>query len=266
MGQAARTSECCRRSRQVGRNGNLSGLPSIAFVRHSRRRSRIRVVDKPFRSLDGDQSVASSRYRHFRLRVLNSDGGHNTGVRSAPSDLRTRGGHDDYRSGLDQTVGGGHSARRAISPRSAAGTVPSSRGRPPATASRSSRRSRRAARTWFAPTESRSRRRSQASPDVLAPLRLHYLRWVLFDVGSGLHFQYQGIFDTDFDKYTEDAVQLFSATGITTVFTNLEGSPRIGRRTRRRSSRSSATTRCPASSSTANTRTSPPTRSRRRCG
>ena len=47
----------------------------------------------------------------------------------------------------------------------------------------------------------------------------------LFDVGSGLHFQYQGIFDTDFDKYTEDAVQLFSATGITTVFTNLEGFP-----------------------------------------
>ena len=63
------------------------------------------------------------------------------------------------------------------------------------------------------------------SPDVLAPLRLHYLRWVLFDVGSGLHFQYQGIFDTDFDKYTEDAVRLFSTTGITTVFTNLEGFP-----------------------------------------
>ena len=64
-----------------------------------------------------------------------------------------------------------------------------------------------------------------AAPDVLAPLRLHYLRWVLFDVGSGLHFQYQGIFDTDFDKYTEDAVRLFSQTGITTVFTNLEGFP-----------------------------------------
>src|SRR6186713_1567005 len=63
------------------------------------------------------------------------------------------------------------------------------------------------------------------NPNVLAPLRLHYLRWVLFDVGSGLHFQYQGIFDTDFDKYTEDAVQLFSQTGITTVFTNLEGFP-----------------------------------------
>ena len=63
------------------------------------------------------------------------------------------------------------------------------------------------------------------SPDVLASLRLHYLRWVLFDVGSGLHFQYQGIFDTDFDKYSEDAIEIFTATGIDTVFTNLEGFP-----------------------------------------
>ena len=62
-------------------------------------------------------------------------------------------------------------------------------------------------------------------PDVLAPLRLHYLRWVLFDVGSGLHFMYQGIFDTDFDKYLEDAVALFMHRGITTVFVNLEGWP-----------------------------------------
>lgn len=62
-------------------------------------------------------------------------------------------------------------------------------------------------------------------PEVLAPLRLHYLRWQLFDVGNGLHFMYQGIFDTDFDKYTEDAVMLFSQTGIDTVFTNLEGFP-----------------------------------------
>jgi hypothetical protein len=37
--------------------------------------------------------------------------------------------------------------------------------------------------------------------------------------------QYQGIFDTDFDKYTEDAVALFSQTGIDTVFTNLEDFP-----------------------------------------
>ena len=63
------------------------------------------------------------------------------------------------------------------------------------------------------------------SSDVLAPLRLHYLRWVLFDVGSGPYFMYQGIFDTDFDKYVEDAVALFMSTGITTVFVNLEGFP-----------------------------------------
>jgi hypothetical protein len=65
----------------------------------------------------------------------------------------------------------------------------------------------------------------KATPSVLAPLRLHYLRWVLFDVGSGLHFMYQGIFDTDFDKYVEDAIALFNSTGITTVFVNLEGWP-----------------------------------------
>jgi hypothetical protein len=63
------------------------------------------------------------------------------------------------------------------------------------------------------------------TPEFLAPLRLHYLRWLLLDIGDGLTFQYQGIFDTDFDKYTEDAVALFSQSGITTVFTNLEGFP-----------------------------------------
>lgn len=65
----------------------------------------------------------------------------------------------------------------------------------------------------------------KADPTVLAPLKLHYLRWLLFDVGSGLHFMYQGIFDTDFDKYLEDAVALFLKTGVTTVFVNLEGWP-----------------------------------------
>jgi len=65
----------------------------------------------------------------------------------------------------------------------------------------------------------------KGAPHVLAPLQLHYLRWILFDVGSGLHFMYQGIFDTDFDKYIEDAIELFNKTGITTVFTNLEGWP-----------------------------------------
>ena len=65
----------------------------------------------------------------------------------------------------------------------------------------------------------------KANPSVLAPLKLHFLRWVLFDVGSGLHFMYQGIFDTDFDKYIEDAILLFNKTGISTVFMNLEGWP-----------------------------------------
>jgi hypothetical protein len=37
---------------------------------------------------------------------------------------------------------------------------------------------------------------------------------------------YQGIFDTDFDKYIEDAIALFNSTGITTVFENLEGFPK----------------------------------------
>jgi len=63
------------------------------------------------------------------------------------------------------------------------------------------------------------------SPNALAPLQLHYLRWVLFDIGPDKYFMYQGIFDTDFDKYTEDAVQLFKSTGVNTVFEKLEGFP-----------------------------------------
>jgi hypothetical protein len=62
-------------------------------------------------------------------------------------------------------------------------------------------------------------------PEALDVLKLHYLRWVLFDIGSDKYFMYQGIFDTDFDKYTEDAAALFSKYGINTVFENLEGFP-----------------------------------------
>jgi hypothetical protein len=60
-------------------------------------------------------------------------------------------------------------------------------------------------------------------PDCLAVLKLHYLRWVLLPIQET--YLYQGIFDTDFDKYTEDAITLFSATGLRTVFENLEGFP-----------------------------------------
>lgn len=63
----------------------------------------------------------------------------------------------------------------------------------------------------------------ESDPNYLAPLKLHYLRWVLFDHDT--RFMYQGIFDTDFDKYTEDAVVLFQRAGIDTVFENLEGFP-----------------------------------------
>ena len=65
----------------------------------------------------------------------------------------------------------------------------------------------------------------EADPHVLEPLQLHYLRWVLFDIGPDTYFMYQGIFDTDFDKYTEDAVALFAKTGIDTIFEKLEGFP-----------------------------------------
>ncbi|HEY3039208.1 MAG TPA: hypothetical protein VGJ66_10755 [Pyrinomonadaceae bacterium] len=64
-----------------------------------------------------------------------------------------------------------------------------------------------------------------AQPNVLAPLKLHYLRWVLFPINGETYFMYQGIFDTDFDKYTEDAVALFIQLGVRTVFENLEGFP-----------------------------------------
>ena len=63
------------------------------------------------------------------------------------------------------------------------------------------------------------------NPAALAPLRLHYLRWVLFNIGGETYFMYQGIFDTDFDKYTEDAIALFTSLGVNTVFENLQGFP-----------------------------------------
>jgi hypothetical protein len=45
-------------------------------------------------------------------------------------------------------------------------------------------------------------------------------------INGETYFMYQGIFDTDFDKYTEDAVKLFGAGGVNTVFENLEGFPK----------------------------------------
>jgi hypothetical protein len=62
-------------------------------------------------------------------------------------------------------------------------------------------------------------------PHAFAVLQLHYLRWVLFNIEDKTFFMYQGIFDTDFDKYTEDAVALFHKLGVDTVFENLEEFP-----------------------------------------
>ena len=62
-------------------------------------------------------------------------------------------------------------------------------------------------------------------PHVLDVLKLHYAKWLLFPIKGDTYMMYQAIFDTDFDKYTEDAVAIFNSTGINTVFTNLEGWP-----------------------------------------
>ena len=63
-------------------------------------------------------------------------------------------------------------------------------------------------------------------PECLAVLKLHYLRWLLIPIKGETYFMYQGIFDTDFDKYTEDAVTLFGSIGLNTVFENLEDFPK----------------------------------------
>ena len=39
-------------------------------------------------------------------------------------------------------------------------------------------------------------------PDVIAVLKAHYLKWVLIPIKGETYMMYQGIFDTDFDKYT----------------------------------------------------------------
>ena len=62
-------------------------------------------------------------------------------------------------------------------------------------------------------------------PHCVDVLKLHYLRWLLFPIKGETYFMYQGIFDTDFDKYTEDAINLFKQTGVDTVFENLDGFP-----------------------------------------
>jgi hypothetical protein len=48
---------------------------------------------------------------------------------------------------------------------------------------------------------------------------------VIFTIKGESYMMYQGIFDTDFDKYCEDASVLFGKTGIHSAFEALEGWP-----------------------------------------
>ena len=92
-------------------------------------------------------------------------------------------------------------------------------------------------------------------PDFLAVLKLHYLRWNLFDIKGETYFQYMGIFDTDFDKYTEDALEFFRHPVSTRSSKISKAFPRTGRRTLRRSSNSFASISAQASSNTVSTPT-----------
>src|SRR4051794_17579765 len=60
----------------------------------------------------------------------------------------------------------------------------------------------------------------EAEPSFVAGLKLHFLKWVLFHIGNDKYFMYQGIFDADFHKYTDDAAALFTKSGLNTAFQN----------------------------------------------
>jgi hypothetical protein len=62
-------------------------------------------------------------------------------------------------------------------------------------------------------------------PDLLKVLQAHYLRWLVFEINGEKYMMYQGIFDTDFDKYCEDASLIFGQSGIKSAFEALEGWP-----------------------------------------
>jgi hypothetical protein len=62
--------------------------------------------------------------------------------------------------------------------------------------------------------------------DLLGPLTLHFARWVL--VNGDTQFLYIAIFDTDFERYTEDAIKIFNQVGMGSLFLSLEGFPEDG--------------------------------------
>ena len=58
---------------------------------------------------------------------------------------------------------------------------------------------------------------------LLRPLTLHFARWLLFD--NDTRFIYYASFDTDLDKYLDDAARIFAASGVAGYFPDLEGFP-----------------------------------------
>jgi hypothetical protein len=59
--------------------------------------------------------------------------------------------------------------------------------------------------------------------DLLEPLTIHYARWAL--INNDTQLLYAAIFDTDFDKYVEDAHHLFMTSGFPNFFEVMEGFP-----------------------------------------
>jgi hypothetical protein len=91
-----------------------------------------------------------------------------------------------------------------------------------------------------------------SQPDILAVLKLHYLRWNLFKIKGETYFQYIGIFDTDFD--TQRMQSDFFRHLVSAPFSRIwRAFLRIGRRMPRDSSNSSASISTRASLNMANT-------------
>ena len=63
------------------------------------------------------------------------------------------------------------------------------------------------------------------NPSVLAPLKLHYLRWVLFNIGGEPYFMYQGFSTLTLTSTPKMPLRFSAASGLNTVFENLEGFP-----------------------------------------
>ena len=58
---------------------------------------------------------------------------------------------------------------------------------------------------------------------ALRPLTIHYARWILFD--NDTRFIYYASFDTELNKYLDDAARIFAETGVAGFFPDLDGFP-----------------------------------------